>query len=127
MKLLDKWLERGSRKVAQNTSRRHLLTNLSKVMIGVAAVPLLPVARASEATGGYPGVGAQTSGLDGRMTPEPSPHQLAEPVPTVLGVRSGMNTQESTPGLVPRLKCRLLLIVQHITGGVHEDHHIEVL
>ena len=65
MKLLDKWLERGSRKVAQNTSRRHLLTNLSKVMIGVAAVPLLPVARASEATGGYPGVGAQTSGLDG--------------------------------------------------------------
>ena len=69
----------------------------------------------------------QTSGLDGRVTPKSRPHQLAKPIPTVLGVRSGMNTQERTPGLVPGLKCRLLLIVQHITGGVHEDHHIEVL
>ena len=65
MKFLDKLMERSSRKVAQNTSRRHLLTNISKLMVGAAVVPLLPVARASEVVGGYPGVGKQVSGLDG--------------------------------------------------------------
>ena len=65
MKFLDKLMERGSRKGAQNTSRRHLLTNISKLMVGAAAIPLLPVARASESSGAYPGVGSQVSNLDG--------------------------------------------------------------
>lgn len=65
MKIFDHLLERTSRKVAQNSSRRNLLSQFSKVLVGAAAIPLLPVARASESSGAYPGVGPQTSGIDG--------------------------------------------------------------
>ena len=65
MKALDKLIERSSRKVAQSTSRRSLLTGFSSLIFGAAVVPLLPIARASETKNGYPGVGSQTSGLEG--------------------------------------------------------------
>lgn len=65
MKALDKLIERSSRKVAQSTSRRSLLTGFSSLIFGAAVVPLLPIARASEAKNSYPGIGSQTSGLEG--------------------------------------------------------------
>ncbi len=63
MKKLDRLVEYASRKLAQRSSRRSLLTGLGAFLFGAAAVPLLPVARAAgESSGGYPGVGAQTTG-----------------------------------------------------------------
>lgn len=61
---LDKITERFSRRVAKNTSRRHLLKKIGLVLAGGAAVPLLPVARAAGDGGGsgYHGVAPQTSG-----------------------------------------------------------------
>ncbi|MCE2390844.1 MAG: methylamine dehydrogenase (amicyanin) light chain [Proteobacteria bacterium] len=50
--------ERLSRLLARRTSRRSLLGILGGVLAGQAALPLLPVARAS----GYPGVAPQTTG-----------------------------------------------------------------
>ena len=43
---IDRWLENRARGVARNTSRRSFLARLGGVLAGVAAVPLLPVARA---------------------------------------------------------------------------------
>ena len=64
---LDKVVEYASRKLAQKSSRRSLLTGLGAILFGAAAVPLLPVARAAtqQSGNGYPGVGSQTTGLDG--------------------------------------------------------------
>ena len=68
MKWLDQFLEKSSRKVARETSRRSFITGLGTLLVGSAAVPLLPVARAAgggsgEASGnGYPGVASQTTG-----------------------------------------------------------------
>ncbi len=62
MNIVDRLIEKTSRKVAQNSSRRNLLAHLSKVLVGAAAIPLLPVARANQAVGGYPGVGEQSTG-----------------------------------------------------------------
>ena len=62
MSVFDKFVERSARKLAHNTSRRSLLTRLGAVVAGTATIPLLPVARASAAEGGYPGVGKQTTG-----------------------------------------------------------------
>ena len=59
---LDKITERFSRRVAKNTSRRHLLKKIGLVLAGGAAVPLLPVARAAGDGSGYHGVAPQTSG-----------------------------------------------------------------
>ena len=49
MKLLDKWFEQSSRDLAQRSSRRGVLKGLGSLLVGGAAVPLLPVARASAA------------------------------------------------------------------------------
>ncbi len=49
MKLLDKLFERQSRSLAQHSSRRGLLKSLGGLLVGSAAIPLLPVARASGA------------------------------------------------------------------------------
>lgn len=66
MQKLDKIVEYASRKVAQHTSRRSLLTGLVGAIFAASAVPLLPVARAAQqSTNGYPGVGSQTTGRDG--------------------------------------------------------------
>lgn len=44
----DRWIERGARGVARRTSRRSFLTRLGTALVGGAALPLLPVARADE-------------------------------------------------------------------------------
>lgn len=46
MNILDRFFERQSRRVAQCSSRRGLLKALGSAMVGMAGVPLLPVARA---------------------------------------------------------------------------------
>ena len=51
MKWLDQITETFSRRVAQNTARRSFVGGLGATLIGGAAVPLLPVARAAEASG----------------------------------------------------------------------------
>ncbi len=65
MKQFDKLAEKSTRMLAQRTARRGLLGKLAATMVGVAALPLLPVARAasgnSEAPSGYPGVSPQDS------------------------------------------------------------------
>jgi len=66
MNKLDKVLQDSTRALAQRTSRRGLLAGITGLMFGAAAVPLLPIARASGSPeGGYPGVGKQESGIDG--------------------------------------------------------------
>jgi methylamine dehydrogenase light chain len=50
MSIFDKLFERQARTLAQRSSRRGLLRNLGSLMVGAAAVPLLPVARAQAAT-----------------------------------------------------------------------------
>ncbi|MBN7797341.1 methylamine dehydrogenase light chain [Parahaliea mediterranea] len=53
MKFLDRMMEQRSRELAQRSSRRGLLKGLGSLLVGSAAIPLLPVARASAA--GNPG------------------------------------------------------------------------
>ncbi|MCF6193233.1 MAG: hypothetical protein L3J46_02735 [Kangiellaceae bacterium] len=48
MKFIDRFFEKSARSVAQRSSRRGLLKNLSAALVGGAAIPLLPVARASD-------------------------------------------------------------------------------
>lgn len=47
MRHIDQIGEKLSRSIAQNTSRRHLLGIFGSALIGVSALPLLPVARAA--------------------------------------------------------------------------------
>lgn len=49
MKLLDKLFEQQTRRLAQHSSRRGMLKGLGGLLVGSAAIPLLPVARASAA------------------------------------------------------------------------------
>jgi methylamine dehydrogenase light chain len=49
MNWLDKLTEKGSRSLAQRSSRRGWLRSVGTLLVGSAAVPLLPVARASAA------------------------------------------------------------------------------
>ncbi|EED36772.1 aralkylamine dehydrogenase light chain [Luminiphilus syltensis NOR5-1B] len=46
MSLLDRIFEKQARQVAQQSSRRGMLKKLGGALVGAAAVPLLPVARA---------------------------------------------------------------------------------
>ena len=48
-KLLDRWLENGTRQMARRSSRRGFLARLGTVLVGGAALPLLPVARIAAA------------------------------------------------------------------------------
>jgi methylamine dehydrogenase light chain len=45
---LDRLVERGARGLARRTSRRRFLTRLGTALVGGAALPLLPVARAAQ-------------------------------------------------------------------------------
>ncbi|WP_299771561.1 methylamine dehydrogenase light chain [uncultured Pseudoteredinibacter sp.] len=68
MKWLDKLTVNSSRRLAQNSSRRSFITRFGTALVGGAAIPLLPVARASASSSGggmYPGVAAQESGVKG--------------------------------------------------------------
>jgi methylamine dehydrogenase light chain len=46
MKILDRLMEKTTRRIAQSTSRRSFLTGLGAFTVGVSGIPLLPVARA---------------------------------------------------------------------------------
>jgi methylamine dehydrogenase light chain len=45
---LDRLVERGARGLARRTSRRSFLTRVGTALVGVSALPLLPVARAGD-------------------------------------------------------------------------------
>ncbi len=49
MNWLDNWITKGTRRVARQTSRRDFLSRVGVALVGSAAVPLLPVARANAA------------------------------------------------------------------------------
>jgi methylamine dehydrogenase light chain len=51
MSFLDRLFEKKSRQLAQRSSRRGVLKNLGGLLVGAAAIPLLPVARAAEQPG----------------------------------------------------------------------------
>ncbi len=64
---LDRLVERSARGVARRTSRRSFLTRLGTLLVGGAALPLLPVARAADeraSGGGAPAAGAGAAGGD---------------------------------------------------------------
>lgn len=78
MKFVENLSERSARKIAQTTSRRSFIGRLGALLVGVGAVPLLPVARADsqkkddkssndkessseKQQQGYPGVAPQVS------------------------------------------------------------------
>lgn len=67
MKWLDALTVKSSRRLAQGTSRRSMLTKMGTLLVGGAAIPLLPVARASAspAAASYPGVAVDDSGQAG--------------------------------------------------------------
>lgn len=64
MSHLDSFAERMTRKVAQSTSRRSLLTLIGGAITGAAVIPVLPVSRAqAQSHGGGPsGMAPQTTG-----------------------------------------------------------------
>lgn len=47
MSIIDTFTERASRGVARRTSRRSFLTRFGTVLVGAAAIPVLPVARST--------------------------------------------------------------------------------
>jgi len=62
MKRLDKLCEKTSRRIARQSSRRSFIAKLGMAVVGAAAIPLLPVARASTGGNSYPGVAPQDTG-----------------------------------------------------------------
>ncbi len=62
---LDRWLELLARQVARRTSRRSFLTRLGRLLVGAAALPLLPVARATAQLGSEPPGDSQLAGVLG--------------------------------------------------------------
>ncbi|TNE31024.1 MAG: methylamine dehydrogenase (amicyanin) light chain [Alphaproteobacteria bacterium] len=60
---LDKWIEARSRNIAKRTSRRGIFALLGGGLVGAAALPLLPIARAASTHGGGGGgVSPQSTG-----------------------------------------------------------------
>lgn len=59
---LDKWIEARGRNVAKRTSRRGIFAILGGGLVGAAAIPLLPIARAASGDDGGTGVQPQTTG-----------------------------------------------------------------
>ena len=62
MKILDRWVEHSTRRVAQQSSRRSFLGRIGGLLAGGAALPLLPVARAAD---GARAAAPDESALDG--------------------------------------------------------------
>ncbi|ASJ74019.1 methylamine dehydrogenase light chain [Granulosicoccus antarcticus] len=61
MKMLDYFFEKSARGVAQRSSRRGMLKGVGTALVGVAGIPLLPVARAAETPQKPPETGDPTS------------------------------------------------------------------
>lgn len=61
----DRWLEGLARGLARRTSRRSVLTRLGTALVGGAALPLLPMARAAAQAGGSRAPAPDESGLSG--------------------------------------------------------------
>jgi methylamine dehydrogenase light chain len=51
---IDRLVEGAARNLARRTSRRHMLARVGAILVGSAAYPLLPVARAAEDDGRVP-------------------------------------------------------------------------
>ena len=66
---IDRWLEDAARRVALRASRRGFLARLGTVLVGSAAFPLLPVARAASARESDPprAPAPDESGLTGKL------------------------------------------------------------
>lgn len=66
MKWLDRITEESTRSVARRSARRGLLGSLGALLVGAAALPLLPVARGAEAApaGAKPRAPGKASGAD---------------------------------------------------------------
>ena len=62
MRWFDRWMENRARGVARRSSRRGFLGMLATSLVGAAAVPLLPVARAASHGGGESQVPPQSTG-----------------------------------------------------------------
>ncbi|MBE5074721.1 methylamine dehydrogenase (amicyanin) light chain [Erythrobacteraceae bacterium E2-1 Yellow Sea] len=58
---LDKWIEKSGRNIAKRTSRRGIFAILGGGLVGAAAIPLLPIARAASG-GDSSGVAPQSTG-----------------------------------------------------------------
>src|SRR5262245_58374806 len=52
---IDGWFARAARRLARRTSRRHFLARLGALLLGGAALPLLPIARPARAREPAPG------------------------------------------------------------------------
>ncbi len=68
MKWLDKFTVNSSRRLAQSSSRRSVIAKIGGLLVGGAAIPLLPVSKlqaAGSAGVSYPGVAPQDSGQKG--------------------------------------------------------------
>ncbi len=61
----DRWFEHSAREVARRTSRRSFFARLGRVLVGAAALPLLPVAR----VGAQPPAAAESPADGARVAP----------------------------------------------------------
>ena len=57
IQLVDKWVTARTVKAARQLSRRHFLSRFGNLMVGIALVPVLPVARAAETRLRLPEIG----------------------------------------------------------------------
>src|SRR5262245_24551053 len=66
MKWFDSLFERSARRVAQRSGRRSALGHMGRVLVGAAALPLLPVDRAARAAepAKAPSAGKLPAGID---------------------------------------------------------------
>jgi methylamine dehydrogenase light chain len=68
---VDRIVERAARQLARRTSRRSFLTRVGGALVGVTALPLLPVARAADEAGVPP---PDEGGLTGEVADPKSCH-----------------------------------------------------
>lgn len=62
MNAVDRFTEKTARLLARRSSRRSFVSWLGAALVGAPFLPTLPVARAAEGEGAYPGVAPQPTG-----------------------------------------------------------------